>query len=457
MTRPDEGLSGESLPGGGFLLNVNLVFISTVISYGLSFIAAVLMARALGDEGLGITALYRSSITLGFAFFSLGISVAVFYYIGRRDISPRDGVEAGLSITLVATALTAIAVLIAALLFNDELSRKHVPYWLALIGVPAAIQFRVVESTLRAQGRFGAMNLLEVSSPLTILIALFGVELTGGLTVERTVVAWTLALLPPVVFGYAMLGPSQWPRRLAGRALLDRSIRFGLQGQLSNLVQLLNLRLDSYLVLLLVNSAGVGLYAVGVSLSEGMWFVANSVGVVLLTHLTAGDDETAARMTPVVCRNTLLVTGLGAVLAAAVSPFVIPGIFGDGFHGSVVPFVWLMPGTVALAGTKILAAYVFSRGKPMINAQIAIATLVVTVAADLVLIPAFRVTGAAAGASLAYCVSLALTAIAYRRLSGGPIAGALLPTKADVPLYIDGLRSLAGRLPLARRAAGGGA
>jgi O-antigen/teichoic acid export membrane protein len=181
------------------------------------------------------------------------------------------------------------------------------------------------------------------------------------------------------------------------------------------------------------------------------------VGVVLLTNLTAGDDENAARMTPVVCRNTLLVTGLGAIFAGAVSPLVIPAVFGDGFEGSVLPFVWLLPGTVALAGNKILAAYVFSRGKPMINARIAIATLVVTVAADLLLIPAFDVSGAAAASSLAYCLSLGLTAIAYRRLSGGPIAGVLLPTRADVPLYVDALRSLAGRVPLARRVAGGGA
>jgi O-antigen/teichoic acid export membrane protein len=457
MTRPSEGPAGDNLPGGGFLFNVNLVFISTVVSYGLSFFVAVLMARSLGDDGLGVTALYRSAITLGFAFFSLGIAVAIFYYIGRRDISPRDGVEAGLSVTLFATAMTAIGVLIAALLFNDELSRRHVPYWLALVGVPAAIQFRVVESALRAQGRFGAMNIMEVSSPLCVLFCLGAVELAVGLTVQRTVVVWTLALLPPVALGYAMLGPSQWPRRLAGRALLERSIRFGVQGQLSNLVQLLNLRLDSYLVLLLVNAAGVGLYAVGVSLSEGMWFIANSVGVVLLTHLTAGDEETAKSMTPVVCRNTLLVTGAGAFVAAAVSPFVIPAVFGHQFEGSVLPFVWLLPGTVALAGTKILAAYVFSRGKPMINAQIAAITLAVTIAADLVLIPAFEVSGAAAGASLAYCVSLALTAIAYRRLSGLSIAGVLLPTTADLPLYVDGLRSLAGRLPLAGRAAGGGA
>jgi O-antigen/teichoic acid export membrane protein len=454
MVRPSDGPPGAGLPGGGFLLNVNLVFISTLASYGLGFLVAVLMARALGDEGLGVTALYRNAVTLAFAFFSLGIATAVVYYVGRRDITPRQASEAGLTVTMAATALTGIGVLITYAAFREDLAAKDLPYWLALVAVPAVIQFRVVEGVLRAQGRFGAMNLLEVSLPLSILTALALVEVSSGLTIESTVVAWTLALVPPVVLGYAMLGTTHWPRRPATGALLWQSSRFGVQGQLSNLIQLLNLRLDAYLVLWLVNSAGVGLYAVAVSLSEGMWFIANSVGVVLLTSLTASDDETAARMTPVVCRNTLLVTGAAAVAAAALSPLLVPAIFGSEFDGSVLPFVLLLPGTVAAAGTKILAAHVFSRGKPLINAQVAAAVLAITIVGDLVLIPPFEVPGAAAASSLAYGCGLALTALAYRRISGGPIAACLLPRPSDLPLYVDGVRSLAGRLRPARQAGG---
>ena len=442
MTRP----SDSPATTGGFLLNVNLVFVATVAASGLGFVTAVLLARVLGPEGRGVTALYQAAVSLGFAFLGLGISTAVFYYVGRRDISGRRAMEAGLSITLIATALTAIGVAIAALAFDSDLIDQDVPYWLALVAIPALVQFRAAEAVLRAQGRFGAMNLLEVSLPLSILCFLGVVELVDGLTIYRAIVAWSFAFLPPVVIGYALLGPSEWPRGIAGRDLLWRAVRFGMQGQLGNLIQLLNYRLDSYLVLLLVNASGVGLYSVGVSLSEGMWLMANSVSVVLLTNLTAGDDENAARMTPIVCRNTLLVTAAAAIAAAAASPFVVPAIFGDAFDDAVLPFLWLLPGTVALAGTKILAAYVFSRGRPLINAQIAFVTLIVTIAADLLLIPPFEVAGAAAASSLAYCCSLALSTVAYRRLSGGSIADVLLPRPGDAAYYVDGLRSLLGRL-----------
>jgi O-antigen/teichoic acid export membrane protein len=446
MLRSDARSAGENPLAGGFLLNVNLVFVSTVAAYGLAFLYVVVIARALGPEGRGVTALYQAAVNLAFAFLSLGIATAVVYFVARREQTARQALECGLSVTIAATLVTAGLVLAAVPIFGEELKAEQIPYWLAVIAVPAVIQGRLLDSVLRAQGRFVAMNLLDVLLPISILVNLLVVELAVGLTVELAVYAWSLGFVLPVIAGYAIVGIRAWPRRLASPSLLVPTVKFGVQGQLSNLIQLLNYRLDVYLILLFVNTTGVGLYAVGVSLSEGMWFIANSVAVVLLTSLTAGDEAHAVRMTPVVCRNTLLVTALASLVAAVIAPFVVPAIFGSDFEDAVEPFLWLLPGSIALSGTKILAAYVFSRGRPLINAQISAATLAIGLASGFVLIPVFEVPGAAAASSIAYCASLALTAIAYRRLSGGSISQALLPRPADAGLYAGALRSFAGRL-----------
>jgi len=437
-------------------VNVNLVFVSTLAAYAISFVAFVFIARALGPEGRGVTALFQSGVNLGFALLSLGMPQAAIYFVSRRDFERREVMQAGLSVTLFATAVTAAVVLMLYVFFDDRLAKDDLPYWLAILAMPAIVQLFLIEGVLRGQGRFGANNALDVLIPAFTLAGLIAVQVSVGLTVGRSVYTWVLTFLPVVFLGYWLVGRDAWPRGLGSRGVLGRTVRFGVQSQLSNLIQLLNYRLDAYLVLFFVNTSGVGLYAVGVSLSEGMWFIANSVAVVLLTNLTAGDEAYASRMTPLVCRNTLLVTALASIPAAAVSPVVVPLIFGADFDKSVLPFILLLPGAVALSGSKILSAYVFSRGKPMINAWIALATLVVTVGADLILIPIFDVPGAAAGASIAYVVSLTLTAIAYRRLSGGPVSAALLPRLEDAALYVDGARSILDHLRPTRRAVGQG-
>jgi len=441
MSESQASTAADLLPRR-FLFNINFVFVSTLASNTLGFFVAILLARALGPDGRGATALYQAAVVIAVAFLNLGVAAAAFYFVTRGEINGRQAMEAGLSVSVVAAAVSALAVLLTRLLFEQHLEGRHVPYALAVLAVPAFIQLRVADGLLRAQGRFGAMNALDLALVVSMLVCLGGTEAAFGLTVPRAVWAWTLSFLPPVALGYAVLGPRVWPRRLAPVSLLRKTLAFGGQGQLTALIQLFNYRLDVFLILIFVNTAGVGIYTVASSQTEGLWIIANSVAIVLLTNITQGDASNAARMTPLVCRNTLLVTAVGAAGAALIAGLWIPVVFGGDYRASVLPYLWLLPGTVAYAGTKVLAAYVFSRGRPIINAWIALATLVATVPTDIALISVFGVPGAAAGTSLGYVLSLALSAVAYRRLGGGPIVEALLPRRSDAVLYLEAARSL---------------
>jgi O-antigen/teichoic acid export membrane protein len=440
---------------GAFLLNVNSVFATNVATYSLSFVGFLILARVLGPDGRGVISLFQAAVTLAFTFISLGISLAAIYYISKRDLRDRELLEHGLTVTIAALLLTTAGVAVLRLFFGDDLRAERIPYGLAIVAVPLLIQFRLVEGVLRGHGRFMAVNLMELAFPVVSIVGIVSVEVLVGLTVGRAITVWTVALALPLLLGYLFLGPSAWPRRPSVDANLPRVLVFGVQGQSGNLVQLLNYRLDSYLILLFVGKTGVGLYAVGVALSEGLWFIANSVAVVLIPRLTASDDRQAAETAPIIARNTLAITALAAIALAAVSPFLIPLFFGGDYRGSIAPFLWLLPGTVALAGGKILSTYVFSRGRPLINTWIAVVTLVVTLVLDLALIPPFGVSGAAIASSAAYIVSLALTALAFRRLSGRPVSEALVPRPSDLPLFVEGLRGLLSRLRPAASASPG--
>jgi O-antigen/teichoic acid export membrane protein len=445
MAEQEAPASETTLPRR-FLFNINFVFASALTSNTLGFFVVILLARALGPDGRGVTVLYQAAVSLGFAFLSLGISSAAFYFVARREITGRQAMEAGFNVSLVAGGVAAIAVAITALFFEQHLEGKDIPYGLAIFTIPAVIQLRVTELLLRAEGRFGALNALDVGLPISMFACLGGVELAVGLTVPRAVWAWSLAYLPLVVAGYWLLGPAFWPRRLATVSLMLKMLTFGGQGQLTTLIQLFNYRLDSFLILVLVNTSGVGIYSVASSQTEGLLIIANSVAIVLLTNITSGDRSQTAGLTAVTCRNTLLVTGVAAAGAAVIAAFWIPVVFGGDFSGAVVPYLFLLPGMVMLSGSKILAAYVFSRGRPIINAWIALATLLATIPTDIVLIHLFGVTGAAIGASLGYTLGLVLTAIAYGRLSGASITAALVPQLSDAAIYLDGLRSLRAKL-----------
>jgi O-antigen/teichoic acid export membrane protein len=445
---PDaEPSAAHSLPRR-FLFNVNFVFLFALTSNTTGFAVAILLARSLTTEGRGDTALFQAAIGIGVAFANLGVGSAVFYFVSRSEIDARQALQVGLTVTLIAATVAVIGVLVTALFFEDRLRQENVniPYGMAIVAAPAFIQLRVVEGLLRAQGRFGVMNALEVTLPLCMIVSLGGTELLFGLNVPRAVIAWTLSFLPPVVAAYVILGRDIWPRRPAGWSLLAKSVRFGGQTALTALVQLANYRVDTFLILALVSRSGVGIYTVANSQVEGLLILSGSVAIVLLTNITAGDKENAARLTPIVCRNTLLVTAVAAVVAGLIVDLWLPAVFGSKYQASVEPYLWLLPGMVALAGARILSSYVFSRGLPIVNFWIAVANLAITTPVTVLLLLLYDVPGAAIGTSFGYVLILAMTAYAYARISGNRIADALIPRRSDVRLYTDAVLIVIRRL-----------
>jgi O-antigen/teichoic acid export membrane protein len=437
-----------------FLFNVNLVFLTYVASYLLAFLLRVLVTRALGADGLGSYTLFLLTVSIVAAVLGLGVGVSIIYHIGKRSFSLRDIVSNSQSVVLGSMVVSAALVGLAALTFGDRLDREGVPYWLFVLAVPLFVNFNILTAILQGANRFLAMNLVILLRPLAMVFLMVAGMAVGGLDVTGVLAFWTLSSFLTMAAGLALVGLRRLhlPTALRPRwAVLKEQVRFGMQGQIGNLLQLLNYRLDSFLVLAFVNAAGVGFYAVGVAVSESVWFVANAVAVVLLPRLTSAEAEDAARLTPVVCRNTLLVSLAAATGVGVLSPVLVEAIFGAEFGPSVTAVYWLLPGTVALAGTKIVASYVFSQGKPLINSYITLVTLAATVLFDLALIPPFGVAGAAAASSIAYSLSLVLSLTVYSRMSGRGAWEAVVVRSSDLQMYLEAARSLRARYALLSR------
>jgi len=451
MTRHGAAAILKSLP------DINLVFVTYVAGYLLAFVFQVLVARGLGTSGRGAYEVTLLTISITQAVLGLGVGVASLYYVGKGTYALRDLLSNSQSVVLASTLVSGLLVLVAAATFGSKLLAEGVPYWVFVFGVPLFLNFNLLVAFLQAENRFLAMNAVVLVRPVIMVALLVAGVLAGGLTTTNVFVFWAIALLASVLLALSLLGLRNlhlptifWPRW----PVLKEQVKFGVQGQAGNILQLLNYRFDKYIALAFVGLSGVGIYAVGVGVTESIWFISNAVAVVLLPRLTRAGRDEAAHLTPLFCRHTIFLSLLGAVAVGALSPLLLPLMFGSDFSPAVTAVWWLLPGTVALAGTKVLAAYIFSRGKPLINTYITVATLAVTVAADLALIPVFGVPGAAAASSLAYGVSLVLSLAVYRRLSGQPLWSAIAINAADLRLYLLAARFAWSRRPLASPVAG---
>ena len=433
---------------GSFFLNVNVVFFSQILIYGLAFLFRVVLARGLGDEGLGTYALFFLSILIASAVGNLGVGLGSIYFLNKGDHSLRELFSNSVFTIAVVAVLSGIVVTAYAFAVDDEAFVSGRAYWLYAPTVPVMVAYILLTALLHGSSRFLALAAVGVTHGLASLLIATGLFYFDALDLFGAILAWMGAFALADVVALALVGVRNIDLSSVIRprwGVLRRQVGYGAQGQLSNVAQLFNYRFDQYLVAAFVARASVGHYAVAVSVGESVWWLSSAVAMVLLPRLTSLDKERADELTPVVSRNTLLVSAAGALVIVGVSPLAIPILFGSEFRPAVTPLILLTPGLVAISATRVLSSYLFSRGKVIYNTYTTVITLVATLILDLILIPALEVNGAAIASSIAYSLALVITIWFYRRIAKATLRELLLPQPSDAAHYLELWRRLTSR------------
>jgi O-antigen/teichoic acid export membrane protein len=387
--------------------DVASAFSVQVISFLLSLMMASITARWLGPEGKGTLSL----VLLGSGLLALllggGVNVANVYFAasGRVPISQLTGFS--LSWTLLATA-AALVVIAAFSIWSDRVMPGFPQWgpWAMLCFVPWMVLGNNFSAVLQGLRRIPIVSKIRLAqSTLTLLLT---VSMVAGL--RWGLIGTLAAVLVSQVIGAGLM--SRALHRQGGRLRPDwpdsaRAVTaFGIKGNIANLLQFLNYRLDIFVVNYFLGPAAVGIYGVAVSLAELLWFLPDAVGYAVFPRAAAakGDAHTWGWR---YAAMTTGVTAAGAAVLAVSAPVVIRGVFSPTFIGAYPALLWLLPGAVLLSGAKVLANEIVGRGYPQYNAITAAIALGVTIVLDLLLIPRLGIAGAAMATSLSYATVLA--------------------------------------------------
>ena len=267
--------AGEQQRGLGFLGHVNAVFVTYIVNAVLAFGVSVLLARALGPHDRGVYGIFMLTASISQALLSLGFSVSAVYYLSKQTHSLTRIVANGLQMMVVSGVLSSLLVLLAWPVLGDTFANNNVPYWAFAFVVPLFVNYNMLIAIFQGSSRFLSMNVLIIVQPLVQVLLLSVGVLIAHVDTTAAVMFWSVASVVSSVTGLALLGRAAFPASEVLRLDMPSfraQARFGMLGQAGNLMQLLNYRLDQYFVLLLVNATGVGIYLVGVQLSQSIWF-----------------------------------------------------------------------------------------------------------------------------------------------------------------------------------------
>jgi O-antigen/teichoic acid export membrane protein len=431
-----------------FLRKSSITFLSRAGVFILGFILQAWIARLLGPEGKGAYAVITLITSLVAQFATLGLHNAHIYLIGRKQTNLKAAAENAFIFSFVLGGICFGIYWLGRAWLDPILFKGIAPeitVWIALT-FPLHLTFLLFNYLALAHDDIVGFNLPHVGRSAYILLGL------ALLIPWRPIDLWAVNII--WVITNVMLALQCWwlifRRQRFGLRwhsdLFRASVKFGLQSHAGTIFYLLGWRLDFLLCNLYLDTRAVGYYSVAALFGEVLWFIPQTLAVVLLPEVSRQNGEQAARLTSQVCRLAIVCSALGAACLAAIAPLLVGKIFGNDFLPALVPLWLLLPGMIFESGARILSSFFVGRGHPMTSTYAAMLVFVSNLLINLWFIPRYGITGAALASTFSYTLGAAYLLRSYRRLTGTPYLQALWVQRNDRHLVGEIYRRFRGAL-----------
>ncbi len=424
-----------------------LITLSTrIVNFLFGMVISIIIARILGPEGKGIYSLAILVPTLAITFSNLGIGPATIFYIGKEKYDLKKILGNNLIFSLIIGAL-ALLIGFIIILLTKGLFFKDVPISLlmtALILIPFSLSFTLLNQIILGMQQILKYNILEFSKQFFFLILVvivllgFRLELLGALLSH--IFAILLAAFFSGIVVYKLVGGINY--KLDKKYSKDLFF-YGIKAHISNILSFLNYRADIFLISAFLNPAAVGYYALAVGIGEKLWLISTSASKVLFPRVASEKDSKRLKeFTPIVSRNVLFFTLIGAVFAYLLSEWIIVLLYSEAFLESIRPFQILLIGIIAASISRVLSHDIAGRGKVILNTYMAALTVIVNISLNILFIPRWGINGAAWASVISYSIHLIVKLLIYSKISGNPVSKIIFIQKDDLKLYKNLIFSL---------------
>ena len=363
-------------------------------------LAVVPITRELGPTGRGTLAFITVTAIVSATLARFGVTEATTVFCAQRP-RLRPALLTNLILSVTAAALAAAAVVGGGLALASGLRPPGLDDDELFILAAAMVASGLADAGymfVLGCSRFRLHAFVTVTTAWLYAGAITLTAVTAGLTVASAAVIWVAS---QALKAAVLLGAGVRAEGLAGPdlTLLRESVAFGVRAWIGTLSSAFNERVDQILVALIASEAALGLYATAVNGFEILLYPAGAVATAILPLAARAYPADRAARVVRAFRAVSLLTLTGTVAAAVLGPPLIPLVFGQAFDGSVAPFLWLLPGAMGFVALAIFSNALVASSAPARSSAGPLVSLTLGIVLDLVLIPPFGASGAAAAAA----------------------------------------------------------
>jgi O-antigen/teichoic acid export membrane protein len=400
----------------------------------------IAIARLLGPVGKGVYAYVATTMGL-IVTLALGQGSAFAYQLAKGGQPTRVVYRAMLQTVAIFTIPLA-GVLIA---IAFAVRGQHVLVAAAL-ALPFALYMSFANGFFLASSDVRSSNLQALVSGAVLLFAIPLLFLHGGL--YGVLAIWFVSYAAAAGFSTLRLRrylaadkarPSEYP--------FKAQFVFGIKTTLNALVEELNMRVDIYLVLIMIGARALGIYSLGIGMASLLWQLSRPISTAAFGRIGSTDEKEAAALTVQCMRHSFAFVLLAAVVAFIAGPYLIVLVYGPQFAEAGLVLRLLLPGIVAYCLMPLLATFYSQQlGRPEVTLVLSAISTVVCAAVTAAFIPRYGMAAGAVASSLSYMIAVAIGAALFIRRTGVSPLSMIVLTREDIRAYARLVAGLAARI-----------
>lgn len=332
---------------------------------GITTVAGIVVARALGAEGRGYYAAIMAWFALAQVVGELGQSGAVTFWVSKDPARGKDYVASSRLLMLAVGTLTSAAGVALSGFFAKGEADVTTAFQIAFAGcllnsVCAAYVYAVQAKSI------WRWNTVRLAQPLVYLGLVFAFALTDLLDIVWLSIALVCSIVVQFVFAVcqaAMIGLTRGRRK---RSLTGRLARYGIAYAGSAVPAAVSSQYDRLILSRTAPPEQLGHYSVAASVAGLAYPFSTAVASVVFPRAADATLGEAGRRN--IERRAILGTAMvsaavSVIIATLVGPF-IPAIFGEEFRDSVPLVWWLIPGVLFRSVSQVIGALLRGRNRP---------------------------------------------------------------------------------------------
>lgn len=395
---------------------------------------SIVVARALGTGGKGLFTYAVSALALIVVFNGQPYAIAWQYTKKKRS-------GAALMRTMLSVLGVAALVLAAGLAALGIFVHSQQALIFVAIAAPFALLMQSAIGFFLADSDVKSINRQSMIASILPVLVYVPLLLFAHAGVTALLVAWIGGYVIATLYTVRRLLPyaGQTSGDDDGPIVIEQ-LRYGAQIGLANAVMFLNSRIDVFIIMAILGQSALGIYSIGIAIGEMLYQLTRPIVTASFGRIARGDRREASEATATCMRHSIALTIAGAAVIAALTPLLVPLVYGKAFAGAVLVTELLLPGVVAYSMMGALSTF-FSQqlGEPKVPLYLRLLSAIICAVVTILALPRFGIAGGAVATSVSYVVTFGLATAYFCRQTGMSAQRLFLLSRQDLIPYRSAL------------------